>query len=345
MVDPYATVETITKTPLANEIWSKLVAGPAGVFRRFPPKIEPDAGAPIEYLDEIPAASPVKYISLDGSTIIAGSPVIGRPGAEAEIYFPLIGGLHQYFLQCTQTILRPLGFGKDCPKGSPPPLNPLIAAGLECPYSSIPAMSTNPNCNLSHGNIRGINIPPLMKKVFEAAGARYNVPPDLIAGVMYSEGGFEPRTANPSCYGDYTEANIEQAILCEFPNCAPERYSPPCNYSIDGARCDSAGPYQELRCPWSDPGEHNRCNFYDATMAQAAKLSRDRYGIPNYSGSGDGSTSCIGYAYNTGSIQGSVSCTESAWPCRDVITALRFETGYCHPQHFRDALSIYGHCM
>lgn len=120
VVNPYVQVNTIVKTPLARQIWQKLVAGATAVFRKFPPKIEPATNSPIQYLNEIPAVSPVNYTSLDGSTIVAGSPALGRPGSEAEIYFPYIGGLHQYFLQCVQTLLRPKGYGPVCPKGTPP---------------------------------------------------------------------------------------------------------------------------------------------------------------------------------------------------------------------------------
>ena len=139
VVNPYVRLETIVKTPLARQIWDKLVAGATGVFKRFPPKVESGTGSPIEYLNEIPGVSPVRYVSLDGSTVVAGSPVVGRPGAEAEMYFPYIGGLHQYFLQCIQTILRPQGYGQVCPRGTAtaePPDTGLPPGGGTCQESN-----------------------------------------------------------------------------------------------------------------------------------------------------------------------------------------------------------------
>lgn len=329
------TLDTETKTPLVDKVWSRLVAGPQSVFKRFFPKEGP--GAPVEKILDIPASSRVNYQASEGSlTVIGPKGQRGNP----ELYFPHIGGIYEYFLHGIQTALRPKGMGYDLSSGHSTSTKP---PKTNCQYTDVPALET-PQCSLSgsNNNIRGTNLPPLMKAVIESAATKYGVPPDLIAGVMYSEGGFEPRVTNAGCYGEYTEENIKNAILCEFPNCNPDVYSTPCNY--DPSQCDSAGPYQELRCPWSDPNEHNRCNFYDSTIAQARKLSKDKYGIPDYSISGDKSTSCVGINYNTGSIQGGNSCSKSDWDCRDVITALRFETGYCDIKHFCDALQIYGAC-
>ena len=136
-VNPYVTINTIVKTPLAEKIWKRLVAGPSGVFKRFVPKIDPDSGSPIAYLNKIFGGSPVEYKSLDGSTIVAGNPEAGRPGSEAEMYFPYIGGVHQYFLQCIQTLLRPRGYGANCPKGTEPVLSPTpIPGGGNCAESN-----------------------------------------------------------------------------------------------------------------------------------------------------------------------------------------------------------------
>jgi len=185
-----------------------------------------------------------------------------------------------------------------------------------------------------------------MKKVFEAAGAQYGVPPDLIAGIMFSEGGFENRVINPNCYGEvggeYTEETITNAVLCE---CNPERFHPPCNFdSGQGDFCigttDGAfGPYQQ--CPHG----YNPCNFYEATMHMAEKLAQYRYGIPDYSISGDKSTSCLNINYNKGKISGSSGCTKNNWTCSDAVTAIRFETGYCDPLHFTQVLQVFGKCI
>ncbi len=124
--------KTQTSTPLVDQIWSRLVAGPAGVFKRIFPQIRNEEGRPIKALWDIPGASPVTYTSLDGTTVLAGNPITGRLGGNAELYFPHIGAIHEYFLRCIQKTLRPKGFAKEgCtsapdnqitpPGGYPPP--------------------------------------------------------------------------------------------------------------------------------------------------------------------------------------------------------------------------------
>jgi len=335
--------QTITKTPLADEIWSKLVAGPASVFKRVFPKIEDVEGRPIRRLWDIPAATGAVFRSLTpGLRVVAGNPTYQVPGANASIYFPHIGALHEYFLNCIQKTLKPRGFGSGCLSA------PESSVNFICPYSSIPSMSTNSNCTLSFNQLSAAKIPPLMKKVFEAAGAQHNVPPDLIAAVMYSEGGFEERTINDSCYGEgfggsqeYTDETIENAILCQFPNCNPETEGAGsvCNYDTTQGpgSCIGGGthygPYQQC------PNGFNPCNFYDATMHMANQLARGRYGDPSYAGE-----SCLGSTFNTGAIEGSLSCQKSAWTCKDILTAIRAETGSCIEWHFCDILNVYGSC-
>jgi hypothetical protein len=108
-----ASLETITETPKADEVWSRLVAGEKGVFQRLFPRV--GFGAPIEAIRDIPASTPVEYTSpwLDS----VGNPALGRN--TPELYFPHIGGVDQYFLKCIQTALRPQGYGEPCLSGSP----------------------------------------------------------------------------------------------------------------------------------------------------------------------------------------------------------------------------------
>lgn len=110
---------TVTQTPLAEEVWDRLVYSPSSVFRRIFPQIEDEEGRPIRRLWAIPAATSVAFRSLTGDTVIAGNPNNATPGNQAELYFPYIGGIHQYFLRCTQTLLRPQGYGEYCPQDFP----------------------------------------------------------------------------------------------------------------------------------------------------------------------------------------------------------------------------------
>src|SRR3989344_251998 len=328
--------KTITKTPLAKEVWSKLVAGPSSVFKRMFPKIEDVEGRPIRRLWAIPGATPVDFIPLTpGLSIRAGN---NRIPGQAELYFRYIGGIHQYFLQCMQTALRPQGYGQGCLSASAQPIPP-----AECPFTEIPPLPTESSCKLSHTQIRNETIPDLMRKVFESAGSQYNVPPDLIAALMYAEGGFEPRVANPSCYGRYTQENITNAVLCEFPNCNPTYYDPPCNYNANqGDFCyvggGAFGPYQQC------PSGYNPCNFYEATMNMAEWLANNHKALFNLANS-PCKPGSINYDLSDPAGGGS-SCQKSSWSCEDVVTALVNWAGSCNPaDHTVNALTIYGSCL
>lgn len=104
-----------TETPKADELWSRLVAGPSAIFKRIFPKVG-EGGAILGILD-IPAATKVSY---SGEGLIhAGNPGNKRSGESAELYFPHIGGVSEYFLKGIQTILRPKGFGEQIISGAP----------------------------------------------------------------------------------------------------------------------------------------------------------------------------------------------------------------------------------
>jgi|GEM_PF-3399460 len=208
---------------------------------------------------------------------------------------------------------------------------------IQC-KSSMPELSSSSSCKLTQTTINGIKIPPTMKKIFEAAAETYNIPADLVAGVMFAEGGFEPRVTSTSCYGPYTEENVQQATLCEFANCNPDEYNPPCNYdSTQGpASCINGGthfgPFQQC------PNGYNPCNIYDAIMNAAKSLANAK--ASSYSGL----TSCLGVNISNPQSGGS-DCQKTSWSCEDVITALSNWEGSCNPGgHACNALKIYGAC-
>lgn len=96
-----ATINTFT--PLAEELWSKSVAGNSSVFRKIMPKIT--SGYPYEKIRDIPASSKVEYSTSGESANLS----VSNP----ELYFPHLGGIYDYFLHGIQTALRP----KDFPGG------------------------------------------------------------------------------------------------------------------------------------------------------------------------------------------------------------------------------------
>lgn len=103
-------IPVYTQTPYLDDIWAKLVAGPSSVFKHIFPKIGTD-GVLSELLDA-PSASSTTYTTTNLGTNISAANT--RPGASAELYFPHLGGIHEYFLECIQTALRPQGQGREC---------------------------------------------------------------------------------------------------------------------------------------------------------------------------------------------------------------------------------------
>ncbi len=118
--DIYTSLAIYTKTPKIQEIWDRLVDGSMSVFKRIFPKIGP--GAPIEVIKDIPASTNVTYASSTGD---ARAGMTGKSGSEAEIYFPHVGGLQEYFLKGIQTALRPKGISSEVAiAGQPLPQQP-----------------------------------------------------------------------------------------------------------------------------------------------------------------------------------------------------------------------------
>ena len=95
-------------TPSSNEIWERLVNGGASAFKRIFPKIGP--GSPVAELKDLPASTQVTYTS--SSQVMAGDPAKNRSGENAQLFFPHLGGVYEYFLKGIQTALRPKGYGE-----------------------------------------------------------------------------------------------------------------------------------------------------------------------------------------------------------------------------------------
>jgi hypothetical protein len=137
-VKPQVRMNTITESPLVDDVWSRLVAGPMGVFKRIFPRVE--SGAPIEGILDIPGATGVSFSLLGapaGVTLSAGNPSNQR--SALELYFPHVGGIHEYFLKCIQQALRPQGFGEGCLSGAPGTQAPQVNCDPNVPDSAIPA--------------------------------------------------------------------------------------------------------------------------------------------------------------------------------------------------------------
>jgi hypothetical protein len=112
------TLAITTQTPLANEVWNKLVAGSASVFRRMFPKL--GAGSSLGELKDIPASTVVTYS--------------GGVSGTGQLNFPHIGGVSEYFLKGIQTMLRPKGYGE--PISFAPVTGTTTSGEIDCDQSA-----------------------------------------------------------------------------------------------------------------------------------------------------------------------------------------------------------------
>jgi hypothetical protein len=131
----YVNLPLETKTPLADSVWARLVAGSSAVFRRIFPRVG-DGGA-VERIWDIPSSTGARYSSSNGE-VIAGDPRTLKSGTNAEIYFPHIGGVKEYFLEGIQTALRPLGYGYEILSDEPPEQEKPVDGTCDTQDSEIP---------------------------------------------------------------------------------------------------------------------------------------------------------------------------------------------------------------
>lgn len=103
------------EAPDLTTTWERFVDGSMSIFKRIFPQVGPNT--PVDEIKDIPGKSGAAYSStntggssaLITSTTLAGDPSQQRPGSSAEIYFPHIGSVYDYFLKDIQKALRPKG--------------------------------------------------------------------------------------------------------------------------------------------------------------------------------------------------------------------------------------------
>lgn len=304
-------------TPKADELWNRLVAGSRSVFKRMFPKVGP--GTPVEEIEDIPGSSNVVYTAqtianpeaLSGTEAIAGDPGLSRPGSQAQLFFPHLGGIHEYFLKQIQKALRPYNLGTLPPTTSNLACQPLTSmTELEALLPSI-----DPTCTYDCSNY---SMQPALKRIIEAAGSAYKVPASVLLGILYNEGGLNPND-------DLSDAAVLAAsgANCGVPGCETS------NISSSGAK----GPWQFLPGTWNanknavlDAGVDDGrvpsiCNFVDATFAAARKLGRESAGSPSYP-----YNQCVGITLNRGAEGISTSCN---WDNSRAVTAAKQYYGLC----------------
>jgi hypothetical protein len=116
--DVYVAMGLYTNSPNLTEDYDRLVNGSMGIFKRFYPKVGVDSV--LTEIKDIPGAATVNY-SASGANVeaLAGSPGLNRGGSEAQIFFPHLGSVEEYFLKGIQKALRPQGFDSEPLPGQP----------------------------------------------------------------------------------------------------------------------------------------------------------------------------------------------------------------------------------
>jgi hypothetical protein len=218
---------TITETPLAEDVWRRLVANPVSVFRRIFPQIEDEEGRPITRLFDMPAATRAIF-SGDGITL-AGNPVSNRPANQAELYFPHIGGVHEYFLKCIQKTLRPEGSGEGCISGP----EPLEGFGFgSCSGAPPPPGTTGASglCQLG----TGFCSPSYLDEWFSGCRARQ------ASIICNAESGGNPSAMNCGCltgrFVDYSVGLFQINLLAHCSGAFSYTWTPPSCTVLDASR-------------------------------------------------------------------------------------------------------------
>ena len=96
--DIYISLSTTSNTPKADDVWSQTVAGPQSIFKRMFPKTNVAGG--VGQIIDIPGSTNITYSGR------------GISQQNADLKFPHIGGISEYFLKGIQTALRPKGYGE-----------------------------------------------------------------------------------------------------------------------------------------------------------------------------------------------------------------------------------------
>ncbi len=314
----YATINTVSKTAYANEIWSNTVAGSDSIFRRIYPKT--GVGAPVSCIADTPASSNVTYTLSGNSTsglsllrviepdksIVSGGE--DADSIDAQLYYPHYGGVLDYFLNGIQQALRPKEFGTGTPE------NGQYCSNIAC--GELPDLPKAAGaCKM--GSNRVLSTPQALNDIVEAAAETYKVPPTLILGVMYGEGAF-----NPGRY-HWTDTNVKNWATCQrIPNCTP-------GGNIINSVVPFIGPYWENLAvkilpdlQKIDPAKQvtDPCNLLDAIYGLAKDLHDNAGGSAALTGK-----TCFGV---TMSSTNPTSCDWSPSQYETSIRVWEFGTAY-----------------
>lgn len=257
-------MDVSSTTPLADNLWDKFVAGNYSIFKRIFPRVGPNS--PVSKILDIPAKDTLRYdassngdtVGLVGTGAIAGDTSNLKRGADAEIYYPHIGSVHEYFLKGIQKALRPYGVSnfQNTPIG--------------------PTDGTPQICSIQNSAIQSQELLNII-----ASAARWaNIPVELLITVVRGEGcGGGERIGGICQYSDTQVLEYSTAGVIDPRNCPQSGSKGPLQMYEDSVNWD---PWKNaVNMATGEGRDPQICNLKDAIYAGAYRLSAGYDGCPN----------------------------------------------------------------
>ncbi|QQS39070.1 hypothetical protein IPM62_00415 [Candidatus Woesebacteria bacterium] len=288
--DAVTAASVYTRTPKAEELWRQTVIGDASLVHRMYPKL--GVNGMFDELKDFPAVTAARYWSsktgdpngtVSEVQVLAGDPSNERPGDEAEIFIPHIGGIYEFAMVSMQDLLRPyvmntLYLRHGMPPGSGDPVPP-TQPGNCAPVENGPCSVTN-LLNYFPNQVAAENASQICAQ--ESGGNPTRTNYGCLTGVSpdYSVGLFQINlhplaTFTPRCPGsfviDYLPSGTHPLNWCEVANqslldACVENYIDPERNIREAVR---------LACGSYNPPSNAICNF-----SSNWTIAATRCGIP-----------------------------------------------------------------
>lgn len=264
----YVGVRTNPKIPYTDKITQETVTNPDSVVRRIFPKT--GENSPINCIADIPGTTKISYTPGAGTDLKKVENPMGAQDPEnVDLFFPGLGTIYEYMLKGIQTALRPKGYGGTITNGN-------LCGNYVC--GDLPRFNKirSSACTLSSISPRVGNIPTSLKQIIEAASDTYKVPPNLILGVMYGEGLF-----NPGRF-DWTDDNVKNWATCEkVPGCNESGDDNFMGFNGDDWKNISPNIEEDLK-KLGRTVKPSQCNLLDAVYGLAWNLHDSADGGMNF---------------------------------------------------------------
>lgn len=271
-------VSIFTRVPYAEEVWSRFVNGTMSIFKRMYPKIEENA--PIDEIKDIPASTNATYTQEGADEVAAGDPSENRDGKRAQIFFPHIGSIQDYFLQGIQKALRPFDLSEPPAVGNVSTDDATVGAGCKG--------RTDCRSTVWEGRPVG-SWPAPIQTAFRDASAKFNVPVCVLTSIASIEGSRITALTNEqaalitSAWGP-DQVNTLKNITVQLPDGGTrslydQAYCNANSASAQGMMQMRSGEWSRHQSA-SGSRYPNPCNARDSIFAAAEFIIKER--LPNY---------------------------------------------------------------